>query len=388
MFPQIAYLSQGKLYLKSDANSLREVESQFGQTVQERVLKLKRNKAWKNRGLMEMMLPPGMAEQLEQQAEASVNVEISSLCPVAEGKLLYALEAGTVGGIFTFDPSCDREDRLFHNSDFGVGHLDFNVKQQLIACAVNYPTGISNIATMPLDGARPQIVTEGDSIDLAPHWIPNQHALVFQSAGIARNSEGYVCNRAPFAIEKLDFAKQDVLTLAADPKSDLLSPQIGADGLLYYIRRPYRPLGRSFHLGQFLKDLLLIPFRIVYAIFQWFNFFSQIHTGKPLMASSAGQKVQPRTLKAWGDRITPELIRDRDVREADAPSLVPRSWQLVRQPVQGEPELLAEGVLAYDLAADGTVVYTNGSAIYGITLDGQRQRLMVGNWIESVTILS
>ncbi len=387
MFPPIAYLSQGKLYLKSDANTFREIESQFGQTVQERVLKLKRNKAWKNRGLMEMMLPPGMAEKLEQQPEASVKVEIASLCPAA-GKLLYALEAGTVGGIFAFDPSCDREDRLFHNNDFGVGHLDFSAKEQLIACAVNYPTGISNIATMPLDGARPQIVTEGDSIDLAPHWVPNQKALVFQSAGIARNGEGYVCDRAPFAIEKLDFAQQDVLTLAADPKSDLLSPRIGADGWLYYIRRPYRSFGRSFHLGQFLKDLVLIPFRLVYAIFQWCSFFTQIHTGKPLMASSTGQKVQPRVLKAWGDWITPELIRDRDLREADAPSLVPRSWQLVRQPVQGEPELLAEGVLAYDVAADGTVIYTNGSAIYGITPEGQRQRMLIGSWIESVTILA
>jgi hypothetical protein len=387
MFPSIAYLSQGKLYLKSDSSPLQEIESQFGQTVQERVLKLKRNKAWKNRGIMEMMLPPAMLEKVEQQPEASVNIAIASVCPVENGKLLYALEAGTVGGIFAFDPNRDREDRLFHNSDFWVSHLDFDAESRLIACTTTYPTGVSNIATMPIDGARPRDVTEGDSRDLAPCWVPGQRALVFQSAGIARNSSGYGCDRAPFLIEKLDFAKQEVMTLAADPKSDLLSPQIGSDGLLYYIRRPYRSLRRQFQLKRFLKDLVLVPFRFAYAIFQWCNFFTQMYTGKPLITSSTGQKVEPKTIKAWGDWITPDLLHDRDLREADAPSLVPLSWQLVRQATQGEPELLAEGVLSYDLTPDGTIVYTNGSAIYTISPDGHWQRMMVGSWIESVTIV-
>lgn len=383
----IAYLSQGKLYLKPNSSPSREIESQFGQTVQERVLKIKRNKAWKNRGIMEMMLPPGVAEKLEQQPEAIVNVAIASLCPVENGKLLYALEAGTVGGIFAFDPNHGREDRLFHGSDFSINHLDFDAERKMIACTATYSTGVSNIAIMPIDGARPRDITEGDSIDLAPHWVPGERALVFQSAGIGRNGNGYICDRAAFTIEKLDLARQEVITLAADPKSDLLSPQVGTDNLLYYIRRPYRSLRRQFHLLRFLKDLLLIPFRLAYAIFQWFNFFTQLYTGKPLMTASTGQKVEPKILKAWGDRITPELLRDRDLREADAPSLVPVSWQLMRQAKQGEPELLAEGVLDYDLAADGTIVYTNGNAIYAIAPDGHRQRIMVGNWIESVTII-
>ena len=92
-------------------------------------------------------------------------------------------------------------------------------------------------------------------------------------------------------------------------------------------------------------------------------------------------------MKLWGESIAPEKLRDRNFSEADAPSLVPRTWQLVRQATQGVPEVLAEGVLAYDLALDGTIIYTNGSAIYAIRSDGSRDRLCVGNWIESVSIL-
>ncbi|MGA7938087.1 MAG: hypothetical protein WCA35_31350 [Kovacikia sp.] len=388
MTPSIAYLAQGKLYLKLQDSSIREIESQFGQTLQERTLKVQRNKAWKNRGLMEMMMPPAALKQMEQQPESTVNVTIASLCPLENGRLLYALEAGDMGGIFAFDPDSDREDRLFHNAEFQVGHLDFDIEHKLIACTTIYRTGISNIATMPIDGARPRDVTEGDSIDLAARWVPGKgKALVFQSAGIGRNSSGYVCDRAPFLIEKLDFDKQDVLTLASDPKSDLLGPQIGRDGWLYYIRRPYRPIHKQFSLWQSLKDLLLIPFRLLYAIFQWLNFFSQMYTGKPLMAAGTKQTVDPKQMKVWGDWITPEMMRDRRFGEPDAPALVPRSWQLVRQADQGTPEVLAEGILSYDLATDGTIVYTNGSAVYAIYPDGTRERLLVDNLIETVTIL-
>jgi hypothetical protein len=384
----VAYLAQGKLYLKSPAAPIREIESQFGQTVQERTLKIQRSKAWKNRGIMEMMMPPAALKQMEQQPEATVNVAIASLCPTENGKLLYALETDEMGGIFAFDPSSDREDRLFHNAEFRVSHLDFDAGHQLIACTTTYRTGISNIATMPIDGARPRDVTEGDSIDLAPRWLPGKgKALVFQSAGIGRSREGYVCDRAPFLIEKLDFDKQDVLTLASDPKSDLLGPQVGTDGLLYYIRRPYRSNRKSSSIWQVLKDILLIPFRLLYAIFQWLNFFSQMYTGKPLTAAGTKQTVDPKQMKVWGDWLTPETMKDRRFGEPDAPSLVPRSWELVRQADQGTPEVLAEGVLSYDLRSDGAIVYTNGSAIYAIYPDGTRERLLVGNLIESVTVI-
>lgn len=383
----VAYLSQGKLYLKMPDASVREVESQFGREIQERTLRLKQNKSWKDRGLRSMMMPPGMLDQLDQQPEAAVNVAIASLCPFGD-KLLYALETPDMGGIFAFDSTQDREDRLFHNAEFRISHLSYAPQHQLIACATTYRTGIANIATMPIDGSRPRDITEGDSLDLAPRWIPGAgKVLVFQSAGLARNSEGFVCDRAPFVIEKLDFGQQDITTIAEDPKSDLLSPQMGADGLLYYIRRPFQSARKPFNLVRALKDILLIPIRLGNAIFQWLSFFSWKYTGKPLMSTGTGQKVENKTIKAWGEWITPDMMRDRRFGEPDAPALVPRTWQLVRQATQGIPEVLAEGVLGYDLAEDGTIVYTNGSAIYAIAPDGQNTRLLVSNLIESVTIL-
>lgn len=183
------------------------------------------------------------------------------------------MEAGEVGGIFAFDPSRDREDRLFHNAEFRVGHLNFSSDRNLIACTTTHRTGVSNIAIMPINGLRPKEVTEGDLIDWAPRWIPGKaKALVYQSAGIGRSQDGYIHERAPFTIEKLDFDRQEVVTIAQDPKSDLLAPQMSHDGLLYYIRRPYRvrrqfkkaegntPSASKNHLGTNINAAYCAPF--------------------------------------------------------------------------------------------------------------------------------
>jgi hypothetical protein len=391
MTSAIAYISQGKLYLWSADRPVREVESEFGRGVQERSQRAQAQKAWKNRSLMDMMMPAGMAQQMQaQQQEAVVNISITSICKAAAGKLLYALESNQVSGVFGFDPSRDRENRLFHNADFRVGHLDLHPETDVIACSTHYKNGGVNIATMPIDGSRPRDITEGDSIDLAPRWVPGaKRALVFQSAGIARDGDGFMRDRAAYTIEQLDFDKQDVITLAEDPKSDLLGPQLDDQGWLYYIRRPFNERRKPMGIGQFLKNIVLIPVRFFQAIYGWMDFFTQRYAGKPLMSANADrQAVDPKFIKAWGDWISPQALQKGNKKvDAEAPSLVPDTWELVRQGATGTPEVLASGVLHYDLSDDGTIVYTNGSAIFQITPQGDRQRLFVGKLIEFLAVI-
>ena len=44
--------------------------------------------------------------------------------------------------------------------------------------------------------------------------------------------------------------------------------------------------------------------------------------------------------------------------------------------------MLAKGVLAFDLCSDGTVVYSNGSAIFRRNAKGETERLVVESLIE------
>ncbi|NEQ46788.1 MAG: hypothetical protein F6K00_25905 [Leptolyngbya sp. SIOISBB] len=390
----IAYLAQGKLYIKSNNQAAREIESEFGRSVQQRRLQVERRQAMRNRSI-QAMLQPSTSNQQNHQTEATVPVHITSICRTERDHLLYTLESAEMGGLFQYDPVRQNEQRLFHNTEFHLSYLDFSQQHQLLVCTKTYPTGISNLATLELNHHSPQDLTEGDSIDFAPRWIDHkQKAVVYQSAGVSRNSQGYVNNRAPFTIAELDFAQQDVRTLAEDPKSDLLGPQCSADGWLYYIRRPYQPLGRV-DLIHLLKELLLLPIRLIYAIFQAFNIFSQMTTGQPLVNAATRKQVDRQTLRTLGGLFLPQNLPKKHRGEADAPALVPPNWQLVRQKTPGTVEVLAKGVLSYDLTEDGTVVYTNGSGVYMIRTDTQggpttrqpHERLLVGQLIESVTIL-
>jgi hypothetical protein len=73
---------------------------------------------------------------------------------------------------------------------------------------------------------------------------------------------------------------------------------------------------------------------------------------------------------------------------AEPPPAVPRSWQLVRLRRGESAEIIAEGVMAFDLADDGSVLYSTGSAIHCVGPDGRHQRLVGGERVEALVALS
>ena len=179
--------------------------------------------------------------------------------------------------------------------------------------------------------------------------------------------------------------------LAEEADCDLLGPQKAGDGALYYIRRPHRTGKEKMSPWVALRDALLFPFRMAYAVFQFFNFFSMRYTGKPLSTPRGAGKRQldVKQMMVWGNLIDAGSAAQQDgLADPEAPSLVPLSWQLVRQAPGGRKEVLAKGVLSFDIAEDGSLLYSNGSAIHRIAPGGgQAERILVGRMIEQVTAL-
>jgi hypothetical protein len=402
-----AYLSGGKLYLKLGQANVQTIVSEFGEAVQQRELQMQRRNGWKQKNLATNFMPVGMSTDPKQE-RSSVPVAVQGVCPTSADRLLYTLAAGEVGGIFALErlgvsidtigqdpvpahPQKTREKRLFHSADFKVDRVDFNPEYQLIACAAICKDGSSNIATMPAHSVHLMQVTEGDSLDLAPKWIPGfRRAIVFQSAGISRNGAGQIVEQKHSTIEQLDIDRQEVITLASDPKYDLLSPQMAADGSLYYIRRPYLPLRQRVRFSQLITETLSIPGRLLTAIFEWLNFFTRRHTGRSLLVMpQLSEQLNSQQMLLLGRLVDvgAEIDRNRRFGDADSPSLVPRSWELIEQFPHREPKVIAQGVVAFDVGQSGQIVYSNGSAVYGVFPGGVAQRLVVDRPIEQVVIL-
>jgi hypothetical protein len=387
----IAYVSQGKLYLRNGDGSQRTVESKFAQQVRDRTIELHKKNAWKSQG--GGFLSSGMLWGKTPDDPAHFEVRIAGLSRGrSEDELLYTLNAGKVSGLFALQASTGMELRLFHTADFRLQHVAARRGGTEIACAVTYPFGISNIAIIADDNSGPVEITEGDSIDMSPTWTAGDaRHLVYHSAGIARDASGAIHGRGPFTLQKLDLDSGEVSTLAEDKNYDLLSPRIGADSAVYYLRRPYRSSGKRPGWWQSIVDIFLMPFRLLFAIFQYLNWFTISYTGR--MLTSAGANAQKdidlKRRRVLANVYDAEAANREDLlNKTSEPGLVSQDWQLVRQKPGAGPEVLARGVMSFDVAVDGSIVYSNGSEVYTVVPGAKAERVVKEDFIEHVASAS
>ncbi|MFK7941483.1 MAG: hypothetical protein AB8B85_00990, partial [Paracoccaceae bacterium] len=79
----------------------------------------------------------------------------------------------------------------------------------------------------------------------------------------------------------------------------------------------------SFSILKALKEICLIPFRLLLAVLGFFNAFTQLFTGKPLITADTYEKVDSRKkLQVWGEALSPENTGKKNKEDADAPALV------------------------------------------------------------------
>jgi len=265
--------------------------------------------------------------------------------------------------------------------------LDLNHETDEFACAQRFPNGTANIMVMDGDGSDLRAVTEGDSADDAPSWMPGrQRRILFQSAGVARNGDGYAVGRGPTAIQALDLDQARMTTVLEDDRYDFLQPRIGADGHLYYIRRPYD--ANPYSAQSAITDFILFPFRLLRAIFHYLNFFSIVYSRKPLTTAS-GPKMHGDDLKTIllkGRVIDAEKALRTESRIMGVPSLVPATWELVRRHQDGDETVVARNVAAYHIGEDGALIYSNGCGIFKLDAQNRYQLLHKDRLIEDVIV--
>ena len=110
-------------------------------------------------------------------------------------------------------------------------------------------------------------------------------------------------------------------------------------------------------------------------------------SGKPLATSvdgpQPGKRQDSSFLMLWGQMIDTKKALAEAKKNVDV-GLVPKTWELVRRDKNGAERTLATNVLAFDLTANGDVVYTNGAAIFLLSAGGERRQLCRGELIERV----
>jgi hypothetical protein len=300
--PSLAYLAGGRLHVKLGEAPVRTFDSAFGQQMRDRHVEIQQKHSWKAEGRGARFMS-GLLWGTPERDPQAMQVAITSLTRGPRpGELLYALSRGaarcacsrrTRGG-----GSCTARRSGSHDVRAARARAD-----RLLGAA---PDGTASIAVMALDATDLREVTEGDAQDRAPAWAPGPDArIVYQSASVGRDAAGRPAALGPSEVHLLDLRSGALETLAAEPDHDLVCPQLDAHGTLFYVRRPHRRRERSF-FGALL-DIVLIPARLLFAVFQYLNFFSARYTGKPLTTAGARQKrADVRQIMVWSNLMEAE----------------------------------------------------------------------------------
>ncbi len=266
-----------------------------------------------------ILLQAGNAQQeLHSPYAAEAATRTSAPVPfvdVSRGRradeLCYAFSVAGVSSVFTQIPGSGEERRLF-GAEAEIRDLDFSFADEALACTVQSKDGSSAIGVLADDGKGMRTVTEGDVIDRGPRWAPGGRGeIVYASAGIGRTKAGVRVGLAPSSLHRLNLAESTVEVLVADAKYDYLAPVPVSNELIYAIRRPHHAPAPS---PEGVLGRLLSPFR-----------------AKALSTPSAGEA-------GVGD----ELVRITERRM----------------------EVVAQGVLAFDVSAAGVLVYSSASALF------------------------
>lgn len=388
MLESFYYVAQGKIHLKEPGKPARLIESKFGQSLVDRNSQIQRRNSWKTQGTGAQFMSGRLLWGRQSEEEDELPVVVNAISRgTGPDELLYSLSTHEIGGVFSLHGADER--RLLHTADFRVGHLSAHHSGNRIACAVRSKGG-SHIAVMQGDGREFTDVTQGDSLDLNPNWIPNAGGeLVFQSSGIARNASGKNVGLSPARIEKVDVVSGEVSPLLEDEKFDYLNPAVDSAGNLYCIRKPYVSLRPSFNPARAALDLLLLPFRLLYAVFQFANFFTMRYTGNTLV-SSGNMRQREADLRQM-------MIMDNLYHATRVPGSflnpqkqwrAPRSWELIRRNEAQEIEVLEKNVLTFDLLEDGSILFSDGRRVIRRDANGSKKELARDEFISQVLSIS
>ena len=377
----VAYISAGKLFCKTDNGVPKEISSPYIQDIEDRLARSKERNAWKENTSFQV----GAYGQTKTFAADGAAIQFTSALFHKERSVLYFLKDQGIGGLFSYDLDTGIELRIVHKQHLDLADLQLDSAGQKILCRSGGKDGASNIATMDIEGNMFREITGGDTIDAAPSWVPDaEDTILYQSAGLARSPEGYVAATGHMTIQKLNARSGNIETVLESPAHDFMQPRVCAQGNLHFIRRPYE--APSYSSGNILVDTLLFPFRLLRAVFHYLNFFSLMYSRKPL-TGAAGPKVQAdiKDVILKGRRINAEKALRQENPINGVASLVPRTWELVRRSRQGSETVLATNVASYDLLADGSIIYSNGRAVFMLGQGGQSTLILREDLVGDVT---
>lgn len=383
----IAYIADGRLFVREDDGSVRAIESPFIKKKIEDEERERQLNAWKQTQPEDGMDPTAvMLWGAKALPQARTVPRFTDVADGGDGTIFYVVRYGPLTGLFRHDLQTGEERRLFHKTNFHIRSLDFSPARRQFVIALQQQDGSVNLELLDEEGREAQGITEGDSVDIYPYFSrSNSGEIVFASAGIGRNDQGLAIHFGPMQLCKINLESGELTELHTDPAHDYLLPRMDEAGQLYCIRRPHR---RPSHKSPKEVALMIVTFipDLLVAIVGFLNTFIHIFGKKKAQLRRLGPMAPPQPEQNKFVSVLGDMINMADVKrnQEGEYSLAPENWQLV-EIKNKNCNVIDRTVCHFDLA-DGALLTTNGNVIRRVS-KGLATKFCKDDVIESVRFL-
>lgn len=375
-----------------DGSKLIDIESSVLKKYRNKVRELSQSHEWKSNGRGAEFL--GVDHQISVE-EALENIHPKILCAkIWNGKLIYSLSLDGMCGIYSKDGLSDTDEGvLLSDASYSYKQFDFKDKRFIVTAELADETHLAIVDTE--DGNRLSFLTEGSSVESSPCWSRQENAVYYSSAGLEilndTSSQDYSFKslneivsgavrhsnrrKGPSSICKLDISCLQIDELLCDEKYNYEKPALSREGILYFIRRPYK----AEHESSFkISDILLAPIRFLSAIVGFMNIFTIKYSGKTLTGSGpvkAKQKSLNEMIIEGNIINAEEELKKNSKHGEENPGIIPRSYELCKLEDDNSITVVKKGVNAFLLENDGSIIVSNGSVILRICADGTSKKI-------------
>jgi hypothetical protein len=352
------------------------LDSQYLKDYKSNLEQIRRKRAWKT---------GGSGAAFRGDVDPYRNVDFDTLMESAtinglsftdvDDRIVYSVSIEQSSGVFFKNPgdASEVEGHILHGREQSFHGLDYNTATGEIAVAICEGGLERHIALLDTKRSSYRIITEGDCIDENPVWCRSSRALYYDSAGIGRNINGVFAGYSPRTIHRLDLDTGELSEVVSLPRYDCFSPRTDGYGKLYFLKRPFRPAKNG--QGFSVIDILLIPVRLVKAIFGWLQIFTMSTTGEPLLTNGPNPgktRRNAREIQIDGNLINAEKTLRENSRKGDTyPGIAPRSWELIKRGTNGEMSVVKQCVIDFDVNSEGEIFYSNGKYLIHLDRDGK-----------------
>ena len=356
---------------------IRYFQSEYLERYRQNIRQIRERNAWKNEGAGAAFRGEGGSHQ-EAATEEDPAAAIRGVDILSDGRAVYTVGSADFSGIY-LKPLADNlpESHVLHHGKLVFGAVSASPDGNEIAATVHSEGPECHITLVSLTGGSTRTLTEGDSVDDNPSWSRTSRRIYYNSAGIGRDMAGAYRGVGPSAICCLDLDRKVVEDVYAQAGHDCLLPREAPDGSIYFLRRPHSDTNGH---GISFLDILMLPYKVLKGLFHFLEFFTHRYTGETFNTRGANparsRQQDSRQLFIQGNLINVEkALKENQSRGETYPGIAPASWQLMRLTPAGQAEVVKKGVLDYDVAPNGDVVYSNGKFLVRLAKDGREERL-------------